>query len=168
MPDHVRIHVPEVLVKIEGTKIRDGNDDVVWAPIKNGQYTLREMYELIRSSKTPWEWSLVWVKAKIPRHAFILWMALKGGLKTIQKLKARGVVNSDICVLCWNCVETEQHIFYDCAIFKQVQRQLKQTMGYGRRTLQTWRKELEGLISVHTSCAIQRDGPKLVFSAVIY
>lgn len=62
----------------------------------------------------------MWFKARIPRYAFITWLALKHGIKTLSKLNVWGVVNSNICVYCWQCNESENHILYDCVIAKNV------------------------------------------------
>lgn len=90
-----------------------GNDEIVFAPSINGDYTLKDTYEFLRRKETPWLYhNLVWFKKKIPRHAFIGWMMLNGGLKTLQKLKQWGVVDSDTCVHCWRSQETEEHLFF--------------------------------------------------------
>lgn len=139
IPDHIRRHILQVVNIIEDMEIGGGSDEVVWAPSKGGNYTLRDTCEFMRRKKAPWEWhSLVWHKNRIPKHAFISWMALKGGLKTLQKMKTWGVVQSETCVLCWGNMETEQHPFYDYLVAKTVWRGLKSNMEYGRGLSQSW------------------------------
>lgn len=115
------------------------------------------------AKKCPWKWSkLVWFKRRIPRHSFTAWMALKNGLKTLKKLKARGVVESDICVQCRNEPETEEHVLFDCTLAKELWLKLKRVMGY-TRTAPTMEEELRWLLLL-----VQKDGVRLIFPAYIH
>lgn len=129
---------------------------------------MKDTYDAMRKAKEPWMWSsVVWPKTRIPRHAFITWMALKSGMKMLQKMK-EDVVNSDNCVLCWNGTEAEQHVFYECTVARKVWEILKVKMGYRRNARQTWEEELKWIQKPQPSCDIQRDGLYLMFSAMIY
>ncbi|GAV92419.1 zf-RVT domain-containing protein, partial [Cephalotus follicularis] len=66
-----------------------------------------------RSSVVAWH-SLVWHPYRIPKHAFILWLALRGAHRTRDKLMATGVIHSASCV--FNCgeMETASHLFFMC------------------------------------------------------
>lgn len=104
---------------IEATEIHGGEDIVVWAPSKGGDFTLRDTYEAMRVKKAPWQWaSLIWFSVNIPRHAFVAWMALRKCMKTLHRLREWGVVDSELCVHCWDFTETEDHLFWDCNFAK--------------------------------------------------
>lgn len=110
-------HAPDVATLLEDTEIHGENDEIVWGPAANGMYNLADTYEFMRKKKPAWEWNTaIWFRARIPRHAFIAWMALWRGLKTLGKLKLWGVVNSDICVHCWMSKEIEDHLFFECLL----------------------------------------------------
>ncbi|GAV61907.1 zf-RVT domain-containing protein [Cephalotus follicularis] len=51
---------------------------------------------------------------RIPKHAFILWLALCRAHKTMDKLVAVGVLQSDLCA--FHCGEREslEHLFFQC------------------------------------------------------
>ncbi|GJS11125.1 RNA-directed DNA polymerase, eukaryota, reverse transcriptase zinc-binding domain protein [Tanacetum coccineum] len=50
----------------------------------------------------------------IPRHAFILWLAIQGKLMTQDKME-KWQNNVDLrCALCKNCVDSHDHLFFKC------------------------------------------------------
>ncbi|KAF5187155.1 hypothetical protein FRX31_023258 [Thalictrum thalictroides] len=53
-----------------------------------------------RKTKLPVNlYKVVWFSNKMPRHSFITWLAIRNGLKTLDRLKSYGVVQNDTCVL---------------------------------------------------------------------
>lgn len=107
IPSLMARYTPDISELILSTEIRGGGDEIVWAPAANGMFSLADTYNFLRSTKAPWKWSsLVWFTARIPRHAFVAWLTLRGGLKTLKKLKDWNVVQSDVCVHCWHEQET--------------------------------------------------------------
>ncbi|KAI0516164.1 hypothetical protein KFK09_008836 [Dendrobium nobile] len=41
-------------------------------------------------------------------------MAILGGLKTVNTLLSRGIAIDLECILCHNCNETTNHLFFEC------------------------------------------------------
>lgn len=81
---------------------------------------------MLRKKKQPVNWcSMIWFRNNIPRHAFIAWLAIRRELKTLSKLREWGVVQSNLCVLCWSSSETENHLFHGCRYAKTVWRKIK-------------------------------------------
>lgn len=98
----------------ESVPILGGKDEHVWTTSLYGEYEVKSACESMRKTKDPFSWhDRIWFPNNIPRHSFVSWMTLKQGLRTLGKLKNRGVVDSDWCVLCWCRVETEERLFHE-------------------------------------------------------
>ncbi|KAB5561451.1 hypothetical protein DKX38_006408 [Salix brachista] len=67
---------------------------------------------------------LIWQKEHIPRHAFILWMAAQGRLRTRDRLSTTTAIPSLLCVLCNQETESHDHLYFRChytrAVWKTV------------------------------------------------
>lgn len=110
---------------MEDTSIEGGQDTLVWTITKLGDFELKETYEEIRNKKTQVSWhKLAWQvyvqQVYAWHHSFILWMWLRGALKTLKKLEQWGVVQSNVCALCWSGIEMEEHLFHSCSFAKTV------------------------------------------------
>lgn len=70
-------------------------------------------------------------------------------------------------MLCWREAETEEHLFYKCAVARQLWKRLKVFMGQSRTAAATMEMEMRWLKQTHTN-KVQHDGVRLVFAAFIY
>ncbi|KAJ6697550.1 hypothetical protein OIU85_003878 [Salix viminalis] len=61
---------------------------------------------------------LCWFKFHIPRHAFILWLAIKGRLRTMDRMYDHE--GPRICNLCSLEDETHEHLFFNCRFSHEV------------------------------------------------
>ncbi|XP_039043535.1 uncharacterized protein LOC120182715 [Hibiscus syriacus] len=61
--------------------------------------TVKEIYEDIRTKgqKIPWH-KLIWFPLHIPKHSFIVWMALQNRLPTRDRLQIMGINTDSLCV----------------------------------------------------------------------
>ncbi|KAF5208114.1 hypothetical protein FRX31_002302 [Thalictrum thalictroides] len=83
---------------LQEVSIGGGQDEVIWNISLIGHYSMKETYEALRVTKQPVSWhQLIWFSNRIPRHSFIAWMAVQGGLKTLSKLREWGVVHTSTC-----------------------------------------------------------------------
>ncbi|XP_024981022.1 uncharacterized protein LOC112517884 [Cynara cardunculus var. scolymus] len=57
---------------------------------------------------------MVWFSQSIPRHAFILWVALKKRLKTHDKLRFWEAHADLSCAFCQNGPDSHSHLFFEC------------------------------------------------------
>ncbi|KAF8081661.1 hypothetical protein N665_0872s0008 [Sinapis alba] len=64
--------------------------------------------------------SSVWFSGRIPKHAFITWVAVWNRMATRDRLRSWGVEVSSVCVLCNAADETRQHIYFDCPFSQAV------------------------------------------------
>ncbi|PKU59129.1 Putative ribonuclease H protein [Dendrobium catenatum] len=60
-------------------------------------------------------YNLVWHKKFILKHSVYVWLALVGGLKTQDALRARNIIVPSICSLCNANFETVNHLFFECS-----------------------------------------------------
>jgi hypothetical protein len=58
-------------------------DKPVWTASKRGSYVSSETWEALREKRDEaiW-WKMVWFPLAIPKHAFIMWLAMKDRLLT--------------------------------------------------------------------------------------
>ena len=94
-------------------------DRVIWCPSRLGNYTTASAWDFFRQSKNKVAWhSLVWFLERHPRAAFILWLAVQEKLGTQDRLynPAPGI----LCLLCGACLETHNHLFFECLATKQI------------------------------------------------
>ncbi|KAL0451666.1 UNVERIFIED_CONTAM: hypothetical protein Slati_1144700 [Sesamum latifolium] len=90
--------------------IGDGQDCIKWGTGR-GQFDNAVVYELFRPPGPKVGWSSLFLGPfKIPRNAFILWLAILGRLFTLDKQWLRHL--DGMCILCTDgLVETHQHLF---------------------------------------------------------
>nr|VDD54484.1 unnamed protein product [Brassica oleracea] len=62
----------------------------------------------------------VWFSGRIPKHAFISWVAARDRMVTRDRLLRWGLNVPSNCVLCVGNQENRQHLFFDCAFSNQV------------------------------------------------
>ncbi|KAK1425943.1 hypothetical protein QVD17_21308 [Tagetes erecta] len=61
------------------------------------------------------EWAkFVWYSQCIPRHAFVLWMAIKGRLLTQDRLERWDSSIVMKCAFCMSQLDSHQHLFFEC------------------------------------------------------
>lgn len=170
IPAQLRRAMPDITVAIEEEiEISGENDEIVWTASLHGDFTFKDTYHCIRNGVAPVAWhSLVWFSHNIPRHSFIAWMLLKEGLKTLVKLKQWNVVQSEVCILCSQHREDENHLFHECQYAACVWNQLINLAGYNRVRAQRWEDELVWFIIHSKGEECKALALKLIFNAGIY
>lgn len=102
--------------------ISSKNDAVMWKN-KNGEmdfFSVKNSWDCIREeSKIPWA-KLIWFSQCIPRHSFVVWLAIRNRLKTQDKLIAWGVQKNLLCPLCKSVPDSQDHLFFNCNYSKQI------------------------------------------------
>ncbi|KAL2224047.1 UNVERIFIED_CONTAM: hypothetical protein Sindi_3027500 [Sesamum indicum] len=89
-----------------------GEDRVVWR-CDEGQPTTQALYRLFTHPDPKVGWSsLLLGSLKIPRHSFILWLAILGKLPTTDK---SWLSHLGVCILCdEGATESHPHLFFQC------------------------------------------------------
>ncbi|KAJ6725240.1 hypothetical protein OIU85_023093 [Salix viminalis] len=84
-------------------------DSWVWTKHASGKCTIKSAWEQNRRHSPPDDGSrLIWHKWHVPRHSFVLWLAARGRLRTMDRL--HGLPHQQ-CVLCNDQMENHNHLF---------------------------------------------------------
>ncbi|XP_074277953.1 uncharacterized protein LOC141601558 [Silene latifolia] len=122
-----------------------------------GKLPLAKIYNIFRGNSPTLKWMQPLMDGVVtPQHAFISTLAAQGALPTTDNICTRGLVLISRCVLCYNALETHQHLFFGCPYSNIVMQGLLHWQGIIRRILslkhelyklahyrcRTWRKRL--------------------------
>ncbi|XP_022026078.1 uncharacterized protein LOC110926659 [Helianthus annuus] len=114
--------------------ISDVEDKIIWKTNEGNliQFTVGDVWMDIREEGAPVPWfSIVWFSQNIPRHAFILWLAIKGRLKTHEVLSAWMDTTHMKCVLCKTTSDSHNHLFFACPYSKEIWNHMKVLTKWG-------------------------------------
>ena len=100
------------------------DDRYAWYPQigrGNGRFSASETWRVLHPYPTqvPWH-KAVWFAGRIPKHAFITWIAARDRMVTRNRLLSWGLYVPSRCVLCSGFDENIQHLFFDCGYSSQI------------------------------------------------
>ncbi|GKA59809.1 RNA-directed DNA polymerase, eukaryota, reverse transcriptase zinc-binding domain protein [Tanacetum coccineum] len=78
----------------------------------------------VEDGKVDW-YNVIWFNKNIPRHAFVLWMALQGRLSTQDRIATWKPNDVMQCGFYEKCLDSVEHLFFSCAYPKNVWRDLQ-------------------------------------------
>ncbi|KAJ6707523.1 REVERSE TRANSCRIPTASE ZINC-BINDING DOMAIN-CONTAINING PROTEIN-RELATED-RELATED [Salix viminalis] len=86
----------------------------------SGKCIIKSVWEGFRTVGTRVDSArLLWHPWHIPRHSFVLWLAARGRLRTLDRIH-NGAVDQRRCVLCRDQDETHNHLFFTCKFSTEV------------------------------------------------
>jgi len=96
-------------------------DRLVWEDDARGLFSIRRAWNVFRTqrARVPWFRS-VWFPKAIPKHAFILWLAIRRALATQVRLLSFGLLASMKCVFCGIEREDVDHLFFSCSFAEKI------------------------------------------------
>lgn len=148
----------------------DCDDKVLWINKKNKDvlFSVKEAWKALRvdSPKVIWH-KHVWFSQCIPRHAFVLWMAMRGRLKTTDRISKWFNVSSTLCPLCKNVDESHSHLFFKCQFSKIVWDNLKLLCKLDDVSC-IWAEIVSGISVRAANSSIWSVVQRLVFGAAVY
>lgn len=65
-------------------------------------------------------YKLVWFTNAIPKHSFILWLAVKGKSLTQDRMQAWQFEGNSNCVFCNQQKDSVDHLFFDCFFSQKI------------------------------------------------
>ncbi|XP_062118688.1 uncharacterized protein LOC133832345 [Humulus lupulus] len=99
--------------------------------LSRGEYKTNEGYQALVTAKQSVKWyKEVWNKMAIPKHMFILWLAVLDRMQLKERLFRFQIVPDENCLLCGTKKETIEHLFFDCHLCYQALNQIKDWLGW--------------------------------------
>lgn len=96
-----------------------GPDKVIWPHTASGIFSIASAWDLIRPRRNGNNiHRLLWHSMHIPRHSFVLWLASRRRLSTMDKIYIE--LDNRICKLCNQEAESHDHLFFQCRFSSQV------------------------------------------------
>ncbi|KAL2247302.1 UNVERIFIED_CONTAM: hypothetical protein Sindi_2582500 [Sesamum indicum] len=120
--------------------IHGGEDRIIWR-FDQGKPTTQTLYRLFDppGPKVGWA-SLLSGSLKIPRHLFILWLAILGKLATTDK---SWLAHLGPCILCnEGATETHGHLFFQCRFSRQCLTAIRRMVRYSWPN-RDWKTDIE-------------------------
>ena len=146
------------------------NDKVIWID-KRGvevQFSCSEVWKAIKDESPDVIWNKhVWFNQCIPRHAFILWTAIKGRLKTRDRLAKWFSIGDRRCLLCNQEDESHSHLFFSCVFSKRLWERLK-SMARLENVGNDWASVISAIVNKAANNTIWSVIQRLVFGACVY
>ncbi|GKE59119.1 reverse transcriptase zinc-binding domain-containing protein [Tanacetum coccineum] len=116
-PEEWRSLFPMITQSPSVTLIPDKCDELVWKRNDGvlGKFSVSTAYYDLQCNQDNVTWKdLVWFSQNIPKHAFILWLAIQGNLTTQDKIRNWGTYDMLACPLCLADMDSHSHLFFNC------------------------------------------------------
>ena len=145
----------------------ESKDDVVtWTLSPSGGYTNKSAWDLVRAHYPSVSWKhSVWFPGSIPKTAFILWLAIRGRLHTQDRLHIP--ILDPHCLLCGNCLETHDHLFFACLASNSIWHSIQTFGGFTVPTL-PWKDLIEWIAANWRGNSLPVQIKKISLAATIY
>ncbi|GJW88663.1 RNA-directed DNA polymerase, eukaryota, reverse transcriptase zinc-binding domain protein [Tanacetum coccineum] len=113
-------------------RLQEGKvDEIVWVD-NSGQervFGTRCVWKDLCCSGSKVEWhKIVWFSECIPRHSFIVWLAIQNRLNTQDRIAIWKPNDILQCPLCKQCLDSVEHLFFLCDFSKEVWRDMQKTL----------------------------------------
>ncbi|MDV3201054.1 MAG: reverse transcriptase family protein, partial [Sweet potato little leaf phytoplasma] len=104
------------LVKVK-QKLQNGFSNNNWNATATGEYTIKSGYKFLIGSLSAFPWQkMTWNSLSIPKHNFIVWLAMLNKLKTRDRL----FVQQNTCTFCNTTQDEENFFLLDNSLFINV------------------------------------------------
>lgn len=109
----IEVEIREISSRLDS----DVNDGSAWKG-KSGyklKFSTQETWIQLRESFPPCSWaSGIWFSQNTPRYAFMVWLAFRDRLSTMDRVVKWSQGVDTTCVLCRAAQETRNHLFFNC------------------------------------------------------
>ncbi|GJZ04783.1 RNA-directed DNA polymerase, eukaryota, reverse transcriptase zinc-binding domain protein [Tanacetum coccineum] len=112
----------DLLLKIEGVSLVPMNDKWVWSLEGSGDFSVATVRKLIDDRRLPDVSSKTrWIKAVPIKVNVLAWKVRLDCLPTRLNISRRGIdIDSILCPICGNAVESSRHLFFECQDVKEI------------------------------------------------
>ncbi|XP_062112580.1 uncharacterized protein LOC133823744 [Humulus lupulus] len=83
-------------------------------------YTIAGMVSKVHLIAGRWKFNMIWDRFSIPKHRFIIWLALLERLPTFDRIQRFKSLQSVSCVLCGKFAECHAHLFFSCSVSAKI------------------------------------------------
>ena len=99
-----------------------GSDKLAWAGSSNGSFDVKSAYGLAMesSNEIAFTTSWIWKADLLPKVRMFLWLCAHNSIGVKVCLGRRGVVQDEVCPVCYNGAETILHALRDCSHLKHI------------------------------------------------
>lgn len=121
-PNEVLISWPELTGKLFFTN-ENRKDRISWRSNngKKSMFKTSTVWNDFKIFHPQVEWSnLVWFSNAIPKHSFILWLAIRGKLLTQDRMQLWQSESISLCAFCNLQPDSIEHLFFECCFCKEV------------------------------------------------
>ncbi|XP_059669152.1 uncharacterized protein LOC132314294 [Cornus florida] len=107
------------------------SDKVEWFPSSPNEYSHRLTMDYFTPPSLVFAWDqLVWFKHHIPKHGYIVWLALKKRLATLDTKPMMKKHYTNACYLCLAHEESLDHIFFKCQFSSRIWEIVQHAAGF--------------------------------------
>ncbi|XP_021733059.1 uncharacterized protein LOC110699855 [Chenopodium quinoa] len=136
------------------------------------QYTIADGYTWLQGSLQRVNWTQwIWNIFNIPKHAFIVWLAVHNRLRTRDKLLQFCLCDSDLCLLSGVVPESNSHLFFYCNYSQWCLKSLCSWLGFesGHFSIATawkhWKRRCTDIVEKKTTLATLTTVPYHIWMA---
>ncbi|XP_062103181.1 uncharacterized protein LOC133814203 [Humulus lupulus] len=99
------------------------------------RYSVQTGHSILYDQQTKVQWSkYVWERCTIPKHRYILWLAMQQRLRTRVYLSRFWHEMDKLCLLCGDHNEDISHLFFQCTYSNQCLKKMKDWLGCRAQT----------------------------------
>ncbi|GAV71011.1 zf-RVT domain-containing protein, partial [Cephalotus follicularis] len=132
----------EIQQRVCGIPVSTNLDIIFWDKVGD-TFSTNRAWQAIRARSNNVDWhDVVWHPKRILKHAFSLWLAIRGAHRTRDKLVVVGVTHTAQCI--FHCGETEstEHLFFQCPFSVNIWREVLKLCNITRLIL-PWANEVQ-------------------------
>ncbi|KAK1441009.1 hypothetical protein QVD17_06845 [Tagetes erecta] len=164
-----------VLINIHGIVIDNNATDTLWWRVENRclPFSASTVWDAVRYRRMEVNWvNIVWFSQCIPRHAFVVWLVMRGKLLTQDKivkwdLARRGNMNMMCCLLCYSNIDSHSHLFFECKYANSVWDKVKERAGMSD-VRANWNDITSWLCSRSKSRSLKNVVARLLVAGAVY
>ncbi|XP_075083486.1 uncharacterized protein LOC142167227 [Nicotiana tabacum] len=135
----------------------------------DGGFNIKKVYLSFQPQypKVPWK-HLTMGARQLPRHKFILWLAIRQRLATVDRLEKWGINVPKDCVLCsMEVTETLAYLFFECSYARHIWTSLLRWMGESRQP-KAWNEEVNWMSKRSRGNRAKAEVLAWLFDATVY
>ncbi|XP_020247004.1 uncharacterized protein LOC109824773 isoform X3 [Asparagus officinalis] len=147
----------------------DNLKQMIKASSNSSKIKIAKIYSALSpaSNSVPWH-NMVWGGLSYPKHSFICWLAVNNRLQTQDRLLRQRIVNANKCKLCTGpCLESRDHLFFECSFSKEVWNQIMDWLLFKWRSC-SWNSIINWYCTNLRKKGIKQNIKRAALSATIY